>query len=143
MVSKKRGRGSDERLDRIGREIVRASAANEGEADALASSPFLYTRLRARINAEREGRKEKENWLALVGVIWRAVPVMALVAIFSFILFVSASLTTRTPAIFSDEALLDARDAEVEQVVFTDNQSLSSDDVLGTILTDDEREASR
>ncbi|HEX8844411.1 MAG TPA: hypothetical protein VF791_07195 [Pyrinomonadaceae bacterium] len=143
MTGKKIERGLNERLDSMGREIVRASAANEMEADRVTASPFLYTRLRSRINTEREGRKERENWLALVGVIWRAVPAMALVMIFAFVFFLSVSLSTRPAANFSDEALLDARDAEVEQMVFADNQSLSSDDVLGTILNEDEREASR
>jgi hypothetical protein len=143
MVSEKRERGLSESLDRWGRAIVRAATANEEEAEAAASSQCLYTRLQARINAEREGRKEKENWLALVGVAGRAVPAMALVAICSFILFVSASLGTRTSVNFSDEAILGARGAEVEQIVFTGNQAPSRDEVLAAILSEDEQGASR
>ena len=143
MVSKKSERELNESLDRLGRGIIRASAANQEEAEKVSSSPFLYTRLSSRINDEREGRREKESWLALVGVIWRAVPAMVLVAIFAFILFVSASLNTRTAANFSDEAILGAPEAEVEQIVFTGNQAPSSDEVLATILNEDERGASR
>ena len=143
MVTKKSERELDERLDRLGRAIVRASAANEEEAEAASSSPFLYTRLHARINGEREGRMEKESWLALLGVIWRAVPAMVLVAIFAFALFVSVSLSTRTPASFSDEAILGTRDAEVEQIVFTGAQAPSSDEVLATILNEEEQGASK
>jgi hypothetical protein len=141
MISKKKDHDGDERLDRIGREIVRASAVNETEAEQVATSPFLYTRLRARIAEERERREEGESWLTMLAVVWRSVPAMALVAIFAFVLFLSAG--TSTTGSFTDEALLGERDAGVEQVVFADSQPLSSDEVLTTILYEDEQGASR
>jgi hypothetical protein len=144
MIGKKREHGARARLDRLGRETVRASALNEREAEAAASSPFLYTRLRSRIAAERVKREEGERWLAMLGVVWRAVPAMALVAVFAIALFLSASPSTRSPRSFSVEAaLLDARDAGIEHVVFADRQPLSSDEVLATILNEDERETLR
>jgi hypothetical protein len=144
MVGKKSNRERDERLDGLGRSILRSSASNEAEAEAVASSPFLYTRLRARINAERARREEGENWLALLGVIWRAVPGMALSAVFAFALFWSASPGARSSTGgFSVEALFGPRDAGVEQVVFADKTTWSNDEVLATILSDDEREVSR
>jgi cytochrome P450 len=144
MIAKKKDRGHDERLDRLGREIVRASATNEREAEESATSPFLYTRLRSRIAEERARREEGESWLSMLAVAWRTVPAMALAAIFALILFLSAGTdTTRAPDNFSDEALLDTRDAGVEQVVFADRQTLSSDEVLTTILDADEQGASR
>lgn len=143
MLGKKRDSGLDERLDRVGREIVRRSATNEAEAEEVASSPFLYARLRSRISAERVRREDGESWLAMLGVVWRAVPAMALVAVFAFVLFWSASMGTGSARSFSVDSFLDARDADVEQVVFADNQPLSSDEVLATILNEDEREATR
>ena len=143
MVGKKRERGLDERLDRMGLEIVRASASNEREAEAAASSPFLYARVRSGISAERERREAGESWLALLGVAWRAVPVMALVAVFAFALFWFAKVGGPTPDNFSVESLMGTRDAGIEQVVFADRQPLSSDEVLATILSEDEREATR
>ena len=133
----------DERLDQIGRDIIRASAMNEQEAEA-AASPFLYTRIRSRIDAERARREEGEGWLSMLKVAWRAVPAMALVALLSVVLFLSAGSGTNTLDGFSYETLLDTRDAGVEQVVFTDNQIASSDDeVLATILNEDDRGASQ
>ena len=143
MVGKKKDRGLDEQLDRVGREIVRASAANEQEAEAAASSPFLYARLRTRISAERERLEAGESWLAWLGVVWRAAPMMALVAFFAFALFWFVSLRATSPGSFSVESLLDTRDAGIEHVVFADRQPLSSDEVLATILNEDEREATR
>lgn len=144
MITKKRDRRRDEQLDRLGREIVRASATNEQEAEEAATSPFLYTRLSSRIAEERARREAGESWLSMLSVVWRTVPAMALAAIFALILFFSATTdTTRAPASFSDEALLGTRDAGVEQVVFADTQALSSDEVLTTILDADEQGASR
>ena len=143
MIDKKKNQGMRERLDRIGREVVRASAADETEAERVASSPFLYARLRSRIQTERERRETGESWLAMLGVVWRAVPAMALAAIFAVAMFWSASISTQSPGSFSVESLLGTRDAGIEQVVFADRQPLSSDEVLATIMNEDEREATR
>jgi hypothetical protein len=145
MIGKKRDRRSDEQLDRAGREIIRASAMNEAEGESIAAAaPFLYARLRSRINAEREQREERERWGAMLRVIWRAIPAMAMVAILAVTLFLSANFGTQPVAgVVSVEDLLDGQGAEVENVVFADNRSLSSDEVLATILNEDEQEASR
>lgn len=144
MFTNKNHRRLNERLDRIGRETVRASASNEAEAETVATSPFLYARLRARIAAsERERRAEGDGWLSMLGVIWRAAPAMALVAVFAFALFWSASFGAPSPGNFNDEALLGERDAGIEHVVFADRNSLSSDEVLATIMNEDDREAAR
>jgi hypothetical protein len=137
MPSKKRERGLDERLDRLGSEIIRASALHETEAEAVASSPFLYARLRSRINAERVRREEGESWLAMLKVFWRAVPAMALVAVCALVLFWSAASTKLSPGGFITGAILNSPDTGIERTVFTDNQSLSSDEVLATIMSDD------
>jgi len=149
MIGKKRNEQSGEHLDQIGREIVRASAKNETEGELAAASPFLYTRLRSRIAAERGQREEREGWLTMLGVVWRAIPAMALIAIFAVALFISANFGTRPSG--TDEAFLDPADAEIESVVYADNRSLSyadnrslsNDEVLATILNEDEQEAAR
>jgi hypothetical protein len=134
-----------ERLERFGRAVVRASAAaNEAEAEAVAASPFLYARLRTRIAAEEERRAGGETWLTLLGVFRRSVPAMALVALFAFVLFWTSNLgTTTSPGVLSDEALMDSGYAGIESVVFAERRPLSSDDVLATILQEDEREVPR
>jgi hypothetical protein len=143
MTAKKREHQAGDRLDSLGRALVRASADNEQAGEAAASAPFLYTRLRARIGAERLKREEGETWRALFGVIWRAVPAMALVAVLAVVLFLSSTFS-RTIGGYSDEALLGERDAGVERMFFaTDTQPLSSDDVLATIMNDEERGVSK
>lgn len=139
MAGKKNSGNSDELLDRMGRELIRASAANSDEAETVAASPFLYTRLRSRINQEREQREAGESWVTMLGVIWRAIPAMAMVALLAVALFLYAGSGTQRPVVM----LSDTRDAEFESVVFADTRSLSSDEVLATILNEDEQEASR
>jgi hypothetical protein len=143
MAGQKRERGLDERLDRLGLEILRASAANEDAAEAVAASPFLYARLRTRLAAERERLEEGERWLPLLGVVWRAVPAMTMVTLFAFVLFWSTSVGPRSAASLSVESLLGTREAGLEQVVFADSQPLSSDEVLATIINEDEQGAAR
>lgn len=136
MVVKKRDGVSEERLDRLGRGLVRASAMNEAEAEAAASSGFLYARLRSRI---KQG-EEREGWLVTLKVFWRAVPAMALVAVLAVALFISTSLGAGAADVAGDESPLDMA---TEGVVFADARNMSSDDVLTTILNEDEQEASR
>lgn len=141
MLKRNEDHRLNERLDQLGRDIARASAANEAE-DA-SSSPFLYTRVRSRIAEERKRREAGESWLTMLGVVWRTVPAMALVAVFALVLFLSAGQSARSSSGFSDEALLGARDAGVEQVVFADRPPLSRDEVLATIWDADEQGASK
>jgi hypothetical protein len=145
MVSKKKDRAGEERLAELGRLLVRASAANEEEADAVASTPFLYTRLRSRIAAERERLDgAAESWPAMMMGLWRAIPAMATVALLAFGLFWSTLPGTQATAALTDEALLGAPDAEIERVVFSERQQLlSSDEVLSTILSEEGQEVSR
>jgi hypothetical protein len=132
------------RLERTGREVVRASATNEVEAEAVADSPFLYARVRATIDAERRRRAEGESRLALLLVAWRAVPALALVAALAFMLFLSAGAGERATVAggFGEEALLGGG-GDIEQVVFAGSRTPSSDEVLSTIIDADESEGAR
>src|SRR5947209_13685943 len=144
MAGEEKKRELEGRLDRLGRTVVRAYASNDGEAEAAAVSPFAYARLRARINAEAARREEGEGWPAVLGVVWRAAPAMALVAVLAFALFLSAGTATQAPPQgFSDEALLGGSGAGAEQLVFADARSISNDDVLADIISDEGREDSR
>ena len=80
MFSKKKDQKLDERLDRAGSELVRAAGLSEFESDAAASAPFLYARVRTRIESERQ-RSENLPASAMLSIAWRAVPALAMVAI--------------------------------------------------------------
>lgn len=142
MAGEKLDDARRERLERVAREVVRASAAGEPEAEAAAGSPFLYARVRARIEEERRRREEGEGWLALFGVAWRAVPAMALVAVMAFALFLSTGAAELTPGFgLGAEALLGEREdgGDFEQVVLADTRTPSNEDeVLSTIIGEGE-----
>ncbi len=124
-----------EELDRAGKLILMAATATEGEIEAAASSPFLFTRVRAGISEERRRREESSGWLSLIQVAWRAVPAMALVAILAAVLTVwsSQSVVVSTPQA-DDEPLIGALDPGVEQTVLTSRNGLSRDDVFNIVL---------
>ena len=124
-----------EELDRAGKLILMAATATEREIEAAASSPFLFTRVRAGISEERRRREESSGWLSLIRVAWRAVPAMALVAILAAVLTVwsSQSVVVPTPQA-DDEPLIGALDPGVEQTVLTSRNGLSRDDVFNIVL---------
>ena len=142
MLKRKTNPPLDARLDRAGREIVSA-ALSEAEAERVAASPFLYARVRARI-AERERQETGENWLAMLMVAWRAVPAMALVALFAFSLFWFASFGSTPFGGLSDDAFFGgANDAGMARVVFEDRRPLSQEEIFSVIVGRDEREVTR
>lgn len=127
-------RQNREQSDRAGRLVLLAAAQNDDEVEAAASSPFLYSRLRARIAEERR-REPAGSWGSLLFVARRAIPAMAMVAILAAILTVW-TMQSSAPAPgygLEDEALMDTRDPGVEQTVLTRN-SLTRDEVFSIVV---------
>jgi hypothetical protein len=125
----------EEELDRVGRLVLLAAARNDDEVEAAASSPFLYTRLRAAIAQEKRRQEETGGWLSLLFVARRAIPAMALVAVFSAMLMMWSIQPSAPAGLFGleDEALSDTRDPGVEQTILSRN-TLSRDEVLGIVV---------
>ncbi|HEY0171796.1 MAG TPA: hypothetical protein VGB98_12295 [Pyrinomonadaceae bacterium] len=145
MAGEKKDRARSERLERTAFEVIRASAAGEAEAERVSGSPFLYARVRARIEGERRRREEGDGWLGLLTVALRAAPAMGLAAVAALVLFLSSGASERAPVsgFGLGESLLAERDGDIEQVVFEDARTPSSDEVLSTIIGGGESEAAR
>jgi hypothetical protein len=80
MFFERKDQERDRTLDRMGKTVIRAAGLTEFESDAAAESPFLYARVRARIEAEK--RQQRQSIPALVMLYaWRAVSAVAIVAI--------------------------------------------------------------
>lgn len=76
------------RFERIETEIFRALEASESEIEAAANSPFLYQRLRTRLEAETKRRNEPgKEWLAWLATARLATPALALVALLAIGVF--------------------------------------------------------
>jgi hypothetical protein len=98
----KRGKDelNDETLNRFSGELLRASEAGEAEISTAAASPFLYRRIRVRIEAEeRRLAQQRGAWLSLLAGVKNAIPTLlafAVVAVASLML--TPSLSQQWPA---------------------------------------------
>jgi hypothetical protein len=80
MFFEKRDQERDRTLDRMGKTVIRAAGLSESESDAVVESPFLYARVRARIEAEKRQDRQSIPVLAMLYA-WRALSAVAIVAI--------------------------------------------------------------
>lgn len=86
MWNRDKNRIDDKKLDHFGAELMQAFEANETEISTAAASPFLFRRIRARIDAEQRRLAEESNpWIALFMQVRRAIPVFALLAVAALI----------------------------------------------------------
>jgi len=86
MWNRNRNRIEDEKLDRFGAELMQAFEATETEINTAAASPFLFRRIRARIEAEQRRQAEESNpWFALTVQARRAIPLFALLAVVALV----------------------------------------------------------
>src|ERR1043165_8225473 len=129
----KRNSANEQHLDRAGTVILRAAAADEKKIEAASESPFLFTRVRARI-AEQLRENESGGWQSLPLIAWRAIPAMALVASITGGLMLWSGRSAGAPGVANapvgfgvyEEALADSNDPGVEQTVLSRN-NLSHD----------------
>jgi len=76
----------DEMLNRFSDELLRAFEASDAEINTAAASPFLFRRIRVRIEAEERRLAEQRGaWQALLTGVKRAVPVMAMLAVVALV----------------------------------------------------------
>src|SRR5215475_3876702 len=69
-----------EPIDHLTKSIMRAAGTDQAEVDRIVASPFINSRLRARIEAERKRRTESVGgWFGTVLVAARAITVLVVV----------------------------------------------------------------
>jgi hypothetical protein len=72
----------NERLDKFGEELLHAIESSDAEINTAATSPFLYRRIRARIEAEQKRMaEERGRWFALQTEARHAIPILAMIAV--------------------------------------------------------------
>jgi hypothetical protein len=96
----KRGKDEldDETLNRFSGELLRAFEAGEAEISNAAASPFLYRRIRVRIETEeRRLAQQRGAWLSMLAGVKHAIPALlafAVVAVASLMLTPSQQAPT-------------------------------------------------
>jgi|SRR5262245_26164678 len=116
----------DETLNRFGGELLRAFEASDAEIDTAAMSPFLYRRIRVRIEAEERRLAEQRGaWIALLAGVKRAVPGAAtLAAVALALLMLGPALSQRSPA--------NGVNNEEAPTLMSDVFSFSQDDLIAS-----------
>ena len=125
----------NEELDRVGKLVLKAATASDSDVEAAASSPFLFTRVRAAINEAGRDQEDSRGWVSLIQVAWRAVPAMALIAIMAAVLTVWSTQSALAPvAQAEDESLIGTLDPGVEQTVLASRNGLSREEVFNIVV---------
>jgi hypothetical protein len=139
-MSEKNPRNNDS-LDRLGKVVLRAAAMDQAEAEAIADSPFLLTRITARVSQAQRQEAESSNWFSWLAIARTAIPSMALIALLAALVTFWSSQSSVSSGWYrlDDEALSDPRNPGVEQTVLSRN-NLSRDDVFNLVLERTERE---
>lgn len=140
MFSQNREQNQD--LDSAAAMVLRAATAADAETEAAANAPFLFARVRARIAEERRRREEAGGWQSMLPVAWRAIPVMAIIALFAVVLTIWTAQPVTPARGFGiyEEALSDTNDPGVEQTVLSRN-NLSHDEIFSIVLEREGRKA--
>jgi len=130
---------SDERLDQLAITMVRAAGLAEKDAAKIGGSPFIRTRLLARIEAERKsGVEQGSSWFPNMVMAWRAIAVLLLVTIAATFAF---WMSRGGAPIRSTDKTAD----DVARVVTggtcalssTDECAISREEVLATLFAED------
>ena len=131
---------SDERFDQLTRRVARSGGISDDEAERIGSAPFLYSRLRAGIEAERRRRAEQgSGWFATLLVASRAIAVLVVVTIAAVLTF----WFSKANASVSVPPLSTAADG-ISRVVTggtcalstTEQCAISTEEVLATMFAD-------
>ena len=138
-----------EPIDHLTKSLVRSAGTDQAEVDRILSSPFINTRLRARIEAERSRRTESAaGWFGSLLIAARAIVVLVIVtaaAVLTF-WFSRANASENTPP-----AITGAGADGVSRVISGGTCALSSiqecaisrEEVLATLFAEKEQERSK
>jgi hypothetical protein len=114
----------DEMLNRFSDELLRAFEAGEAEISTAAASPFLYRRIRVRIEAEeRRLARQRSAWMSLLVGVKHAIPV---VAAFAVIALTSLMLTPSISQQLPGQGIVD------EPTLMLDVFSFSQDELIAS-----------
>lgn len=132
----------NEHLDRLANAVTRAGGISDDDVDRISLSPFLHTRVRARIDAEERNRVgQGSGWLAMLMVASRAIAVLVLVTMAAASTF---WISRSKPAV---DSLNNAKSSGITPIAAggtcalssTDQCAISTEAVLATMFAGENR----
>jgi hypothetical protein len=124
-----------EKLDRFGAELLHAIEASDAEINTASASPFLYRRIRVRIEAEQKRlADERSKWFALLVEAKHALPILATISV------IAIGLLWYTPAHAPQTG--GTRGAS-QMSALTEISPLSNDEMMASIVGWSERNSNQ
>jgi hypothetical protein len=141
MFKKRIKRATDEELDQAGKSLLWSAAAGDDQADEAARSPYLFTRIAARIEEEQRRRAASASgWLTALVEARRAIAALGFVTFISIAaLLISANKSPgQSPAAMG--ASINLRPASVSACSLSSAEEcvITNDDVLATMFAQGE-----
>ncbi|HEX5085671.1 MAG TPA: hypothetical protein VFY40_26855 [Blastocatellia bacterium] len=104
---RRKGALEEEMLNRFSDELLRAFEAGESEISTAAASPFLYRRIRVRIEAEeRRLARQRGAWMSLLAGVKHAIPLIAACAVIAVASLILAPSRQQTAGLANEEPTL-------------------------------------
>jgi len=122
-----------QKLDRLGEKLLQALEVNDNEVKSAANSPFLYRRIRVRIEKEeRRITEELNQWMTLLNQARHAVPLMVMIAA------IASGLVWYTPSPNNQSS---NQNNAPQGVGFLNGEltGLSSDEIMASLIDWNER----
>jgi hypothetical protein len=131
-------------LDNAGRALLLAARATDAEVEAAIASPFLYPRVRARMQ-EAQGAPPFFLSLILVSVMRRAIMILAVIAVLAVCSYTFAGKSAPPPRAAVDQPVLipiSQPKAPVTACSITSRTEcvVSTDDVVALLVNSTERQ---
>lgn len=119
-----------QKLDRLGEKLLEALEVNDNDIKTAATSPFLYRRIRVRIESEeRRITEDFGQWVALLNQARHAVPLMVMIAA------IASGLVWYTPKPINPSSTQNSGIG----VLNGELTGLSSEDIMASLIGWDER----
>jgi hypothetical protein len=139
MFKKKNDRPEDG-IDRLGREALRRVGLEPEESEAAASSPFLYAKIRASIEADRN--RAAEPFIPLQGIVLagrRAIPAMTLIALAAVFAVFWLAPAGGTRFGIEQVAQASACSVNTQEVLASSGCTISDEEVFRTVVNQEKR----
>src|SRR5262245_43585434 len=132
-IRQNRAEVDQQKLDRLGEKLLEALEVNDNDIKTAATSPFLYRRIRVRIESEeRRITEDFGQWVALLNQARHAVPLMVMIAA------IASGLVWYTPKPINQSS---TQNSAILGIGLLNGEltGLSNEDIMASLIGWDER----